>query len=412
MWDGTLDASGSRRAVFRNLGLDVIGALGVGATGALVMALLPAIARRAGVEPLGLAALVATPFIANLLSAFAGRVGPRSPAQLAALRAVGAGCLLLLLVVPLPPGMLVIALAYMLTLSFSNPFQLRLWGAMYPARFVGRALGVLGMSRAAAGALAALIGGLAADRLGVPVVIAATGCFGMVTAFAYAGLRAGSSGRPPRFSARESIRALRERPTLSRVALAQGFFGGALIGAVPLYALVHVDRLHLSLAAVGAVGIAMSITTTLSFPIWGTLVDRRGALATLRLGSLLGIVALAGYAVSPTLLVLIPVAVALGATNAAVDVGLSSFISAETPMEARAAAQAGWNAITGARGIGAAFLGSGLVSLGLVDVTGALLLCAVSAAVGAFLFFSVRPASAVVPTRAEVASPAVELAPT
>lgn len=410
MWDGPGDAIGSRRAVFRNLGLDVIGALGVGATGALVMALLPAIARRAGVEPLGLAALVATPFIANLLSAFAGRVGPRSPAQLAGLRAAGAGCLLLLLVAPLPPGMLVIALVYMLSISFSNPFQLRLWGAMYPARFVGRALGVLGMSRAAAGALAALVGGLAADRLGVPVAIAAIGSFGMVTALAYAGLRSGSSGSLPRFSARESIRALRERPALSRVALAQGFFGGALIAAVPLYALVHVDRLHLSLAAVGAVGIAMSITTTLSFPIWGTLVDRRGALTTLRLGSLLGIAALAGYAVSPTLLLLVPVAVALGATNAAVDVGLSSFISAETSIEARAAAQAGWNAITGARGIGAAFLGSGLVSLGLVDVTGALLLCAVSAAVGAYLFFTVRPSSAAVAPRLEPAPAAVELA--
>ena len=43
---------------------------------------------------------------------------------------------------------------------------------------------------------------------------------------------------------------------------------------------------------------------------------------------------------------------------------------------------AGWNAITGARGIVAAFLMSALLQLGLVDVTTGLLLCAASSAVG------------------------------
>ncbi|HYN70737.1 MAG TPA: hypothetical protein VEX41_11100, partial [Candidatus Eisenbacteria bacterium] len=50
-----------RRAVARNLALDLVGAIGVGVTVAFVTALLPTIARRAGVEPLGLAALAATP---------------------------------------------------------------------------------------------------------------------------------------------------------------------------------------------------------------------------------------------------------------------------------------------------------------------------------------------------------------
>ena len=39
---------------------------------------------------------------------------------------------------------------------------------------------------------------------------------------------------------------------------------------------------------------------------------------------------------------------------------------------------AGWNAITGARGIVAAFLMSALLQVGVVDVTGGLLLCAVA----------------------------------
>jgi hypothetical protein len=47
---------------------------------------------------------------------------------------------------------------------------------------------------------------------------------------------------------------------------------------------------------------------------------------------------------------------------------------------------AGWNAITGARGIAAAFLMSALLQLGFVDVTSGLLLCAATSAVGVLLF--------------------------
>ena len=79
-----------QRAVGRNLALDTIASIGVGVTVALVTTLLPTIARRGGLEPIGLAALAAAPFIANLLGAFAGQVGPRSRQQLALIRAGGA----------------------------------------------------------------------------------------------------------------------------------------------------------------------------------------------------------------------------------------------------------------------------------------------------------------------------------
>ena len=381
----------TQRATVRNLALDVVGAIGGGITGALVSVLLPTIARRGGVDPIGLAALTALPFIANLLSAYAGRFGPRSSLQLALVRVLGSGALLLLVVAPLPPGMLVVVLVFMLSGAFSNPFQLRLWGALYPSRVLGRVLGIVGMSRAAAAAFAALGAGLAADAYGVPAAILATGTLGVICAAAYAFQRARSSDRPATFSARESIRALRDRPMLSRAAIAQGFLGGGLIAAVPLYALVHVDRLHLSLTAVGGIGIAISAATTVSYPLWGLWSDRLGPANTLRLGSLFGVLALIGYALAPTLTVLLPAVLLLGAANSSIDVGLNAYISAETTLANRAAAQAGWNAVTGARGIGAAFATSALLSVGLVSVTTGLLLCAASAAVGAWLFFRLGP---------------------
>ena len=79
-----------QRATGRNLAFDLLAAVGVGVTISLVGALLPTIARRGGVDPIGLAALAAAPFIANLLGMFAGRVGPRSTFQLALMRGGGA----------------------------------------------------------------------------------------------------------------------------------------------------------------------------------------------------------------------------------------------------------------------------------------------------------------------------------
>jgi MFS transporter, DHA1 family, staphyloferrin B biosynthesis exporter len=383
----------SQRAVARNLGLDLVAATGIGVTMGLVAALLPTIARRAGLDPLGLGALAAAPFVANLLGAFAGRLGPRSTRQLAVIRAGGATSLVALLALQSSTAMIAVVVVFWLSISLTGPFHLRLWGAMYPPAIVGRVVGVIGMGRAAAAALAAFAGGIIADHVGGPSAMAIAGVAGVLCAVAYAGLRAASDEGPRRYSARESIRALRDRPVLGRVALAQGFYGGGLIAAVPLYALVNVDRLNLSLADVGIIGILMSAATTVSFPIWGMVADRRGPLTALRTGSSFGVAGLIGYAFAPSAPVVWGLALALGTASASIDVGIAAIVSKQTPLSERAAAMAGWNAVTGARGIVAAFTMSALLSLGVVNVTAGLLICALSAATGVVLFTRVDASS-------------------
>jgi hypothetical protein len=104
--------SATRRAIGRNLALDLVVAIGMGVTLALVNAILPTVARRGGLEPIGLSALAAAPFIANLLGAFAGRLGPRSTAQLALTRGLGAASLLVLFFVTTPPVMVAVAVVF------------------------------------------------------------------------------------------------------------------------------------------------------------------------------------------------------------------------------------------------------------------------------------------------------------
>ncbi len=391
MFRPSLHPTPSQRAIGRNLALDLVAAIGVGVTMALISALLPAIARRGGLEPLGLSALAAAPFVANFLGAFAGRLGPRSPRELAVIRGVGATSLVLLFFAPIPAVMVLVAVLFWLSVSFGGPFHLRLWGSMYPARVRGRMVGVIGMGRAAAGALAAFAGGIVADRLGGPTAVAIAGVIGIACALAYAGLRSAFDERAPGFSARDSLRALRERPVLARMALAQGFYGGGFIAAAPLYALIYVDRLDLSLADVGLIGILAAGSTTFAFPIWGAVADRFGPLVALRIGGAIGLSSLVAYAVAPNVAFLWFGAVAAGLASASIDVGIAAVVSDQTPLATRSAAMAGWNAFTGARGIVAAFLMSALLQAGLVDVTSGLLVCAASSAIGVALYARTKP---------------------
>lgn len=391
MFRPSLHPTPSQRAIGRNLALDLVAAIGVGVTMALISALLPTIARRGGLEPLGLSALAAAPFVANFLGAFAGRLGPRSPRELAVIRGIGATSLVVLSFAPVPAVMVLVAVLFWLSVSFGGPFHLRLWGSMYPSRHRGRMVGVIGMGRAAAGALAAFAGGLVADRLGGPTAVAIAGVIGIACALAYAGLRAASNDRAPGFSARDSLRALRERPVLARMVLAQGFYGGGFIAAAPLYALVYVDRLDLSLADVGVVGILAAGSTTIAFPVWGAVADRFGGLVALRVGGAIGLSSLVAYALAPNVAFLWFGAIAAGLASASIDVGIAAVVSDQTPLATRSAAMAGWNAFTGARGIVAAFLMSALLQAGLVDVTGGLLVCAASSAIGVALYARTKP---------------------
>ena len=72
-------------------------------------------------------------------------------------------------------------------------------------------------------------------------------------------------------------------------------------------------------------------------------------------------------------------------------VAIAGVVSDQTRLTDRAAAMAGWNALTGARGIAAAFLMSALLQARVVDVSSGLLLCAAASAIGVAMFLRTKP---------------------
>ena len=186
---------------------------------------------------------------------------------------------------PIPLVMAALATGYWISLAFSNPLQQRMWGAMYPAAERGRLIGFVSTGKAAAAGMALLVGGILADRIGGMVVVAFAGAIGALCAMAASRIQAPLDPDARRFSAHESWAAFRRRPALRQVAAAQAFYGAGLIAAGPLYALVQVDRLSLSMAEIGLIGILGAVAATLSCLAWGSMADRRGSVSVMRIGS-------------------------------------------------------------------------------------------------------------------------------
>ena len=106
---------------------------------------------------------------------------------------------------------------FWLSLSFGGPFHLRLWGAMYPARAARpRASGSSGWAEPRPAPSPPSPAGSSPTALVDRRPSRWPACIGLAVRVGYAGLALESAERPAAFSARESIRALRERPLLGQ----------------------------------------------------------------------------------------------------------------------------------------------------------------------------------------------------
>jgi len=380
----------------RNLSLDVLASVGIGVTLAMVISLLPSIAREAGMAPIVLALLAAVPFIANLLSAFGSRLSPRSTLQLGLMRVLGAALILLVAFVPTAPVVVLVVFAFWLSLALGGPFHVRLWGQIYPAHARGRVLGLFGSARSAAMAIAAFAGGMLADSIGGFQAVAVMGTIGVVCITGYFGLRSSTVPLLPAYTARSSFRVLLSKPVLRRVVVAHSFYGAGIVAAVPLFAMVHVDRLGLSMAEVGFIGVIGAVVTTISYPLWGVMVDRIGSLSALRLGTFLGLLAVVGYTIAPSPILLWAAAAAMGAAGAASDTGIVAILSEETSLEERGPALAGWNGTTGIWGIAAPLTMSLLVGAGILTVSTGLAIAAITTAMGVAMYLATDSRAAIV----------------
>ena len=370
----------------RNLLLDLSSAVGIGATMAVVGALLPAWARQQGLDVLGLAALAALPFVASLLSLFAGRIGPRTPTQLALLRSAGAASLVLVFLMPHPLVIAATTFAFWGSFVLGAPLHQRLWSDMYPATERGRLIGIVGSGRVAAGTLALLAATLLIDGSSDGAILVLVATIGAVSALATSRLKLDTTEPIARFAVRDSLRTISEQRVLRRLTLAQLVFGAGLVASPPLIAIVYIDRLGLQLDEVALAGLVLFGTRAVAVAIWGRVTLTIGGLRTAAIGSFVAVVSLILFALAPNLAVILIASALLGAGGGAIDVSWPVAIADHAKPEAQAQAAAGLMAIMGARGLIVPFLMMVPIGLGWLDVAGGLILCSIVTLAGAVLY--------------------------
>jgi MFS family permease len=369
----------------RNVMLDLTAAIGVGSSIAVVGALLPSVARRGGLDPMGLAALAALPFLASLLSIVAGRIGPRTTRQLALLRALGSAGLFLVLLAPQPLFIAVAAFGFWAAMSLGGPTQQRLWTSMYPSRDRGRLLGIVGSGRSAAAMAALLAFSFATTGEAWLPVLAVVAVVGIGCALATTRLSLDGNSQPA-YGARQTLAAVWHQPMLRGVTISQLVFGAGMVAAGAFIALVQVDRLDLGLGDIALAGLMGALATTTTFGLWGRLAGRAGSVLTMTAGTILGAMSLGVFALAQDATMIILASLLLGAHQAAIDASWPIVIADHADPDEQAAAAAGLGAIMGLRGLIIPFVFMVPLHAGLIDETGGLLLCTAVAATGALLY--------------------------
>jgi len=370
----------------RNLLLDLASSVGLGTTMAIVGVLLPSVARREGLDSMGLAALAALPFLASLLTLFAGRIGPRSPARLGVLRAAGALGLLLVLIAPHPLLIAGATFGFWISFALGAPLQQRIWATIYPSADRGRLLGLVGTGRFAAGTVALLAITVAATTSGWVPIVAVVAAVGAISSLAVGRMSVPGVESGQAFSAKGSIRAVVGTPMIRRIATAQLLFGAGLTAAPAFIAMVHVDRLGLALSDIALAGLLGYGSTAVTIGLWGRLAGRVGPLRTISAGTVLGAVALAVFAFAPDFTTVIAATLLLGTSTAAVFASWPLLIADHAGAADQASVSAGLNSIMGLRGLITPFVMMAPLNAGLIDETGGLVLCLMATSAGALLY--------------------------
>ena len=292
---------------------------------------------------------------------------------------------------PVPTLLAVVVLAYWLTIAFGVPMQHRLWGAMYPATERGHLLGVVATGRTAAAAVAALAGGIIADRIGGLGAIAIAGAIGALCALSSTGIRTSIAASAGSYSFRETWSAYQR---CRRFAVLRGpRCSMAAVSSQPV-------RCSRSSRWTGCrCRSRRSAPSASSPPSPRPRPASRGAISRIasaacrssRSAPCWARCRWSFYAVAPSIVFLWVAAALVGLANSAMEMGWPNMLADHTSLADRAKVAAGLNALTGARGLIAPFVGSLLVQAGILSVTAALLLCGAATAVGALLYLGMRP---------------------
>jgi MFS family permease len=259
-----------------------------------------------------------------------------------------------------------LSLALVAALGVGQAVNGATWQALLPsivdANRLPAALGLSQSARTIAGIAAPAIAGVLTGRYGagVPLLLdAATFLAVAVAGFAVRTRRTASSGG----RMRGGYAIVRDDAALvTLLALLAGFIVlGAMVNVVEVF-LVR-DTLSASSTWYGVIGGTWAVGMLLGSLLGGRWHSQRALVRVIVCNAALLSLAMVGYAAAPTVAWLLPIAIAGGAANGLLNLGVTSMIMLRAPAQARGRVSATVNAVTSAALIGAYLLGGALATV-------------------------------------------------
>ena len=345
-----------------NLTRDLWHALLAGIFGGVIGGYLAVVGRRMGASELLLALMLAGPYIGSLPAIFAPYLfGTEQPARRIAI-AWGFGRLAWVATpfIAAPVQYAAMTLVYHFLVVIPEPAYTWLMQGAYPARLRGRLLG-LGRSLLSLAALVAtMAAGLLIDAVGHRPVLAAAGVVGALGAFAFGGMRILKPRPRAPLPLGSLVREALSNRAFRQFVLAFNVMAAGGLVMAPAMPIVLVDRFDASFTAVGVLSLLSGLVATVSFVVWGRIIDRWTGPAASAVSTLT-------YAISPLVFMLAILAghlwilllayAAMGFAGAGIGLGWQTSLMSMAPPEKTAPLATMFTTSIGLFGSAGPFLG-------------------------------------------------------
>lgn len=382
-----------------NFRLDVTAAFSFGLFWGAVSPFLQVIAVHLGADATMLSWLIAAPFIGSVANILSGRVFPRHPylPRMIWCWRISRGLFFLIPWITQSWQLLAMMMVFWVFEILPSPPYAAIVRDLYPERVRGQAMSMVRLGMAITLLLMAPLAGWLLDHIGYHILFPAVAVFGILAAEIFSRLRLAPPSQPEPSSHTQGIWSIisRDRRFLLYL-IVMNLWGFGFIVASPFYPIIQVDRLQLSYSDIGILGLLQSAAWVLSLLFYGRLLDKRGALWTLRLSLSVAVLIPGAYFISYTGWVLAIGFIATGIVLAGLDLSHINAIAKLAPPGRIPTYMAIMSIVGGFRGLITPFLGTWLAGAGL-GIGGVLLLAAISIAMGSLLLPLVSTKFAVSP---------------
>jgi MFS family permease len=272
------------------------------------------------------------------------------------------GLLLLMALATRSLPFVMIAVATMFIGTVATPAYTSIMKEVYPDRSRGRLMGSIRMGLQAMTLVSTLIVGRLLDLTSYRVVFPIAGLVGIVAAFAFSRIvthPAETDGT--KVSVLSTLSILRDDANYRWFGLSVFIYGFGNLMAVPVYTIFQVDTLHITNTQVANLANVSSAVMILAYIFWGAYLDRHGPLQGVAAAVLVGALVPLVYLFAHDVRTLYLMAIAMGVTNAGIDLSYINSILVFADERRIAQYQSLHSALLGVRGIIGPFAGAALM---------------------------------------------------